>query len=536
LRPRSGCAEGYRLLAGRQLGVPVTEPRDLLDRRGIDRSGIDQRDADRTEADQYGTPVPQPGPPIGGLSTGRGLSRWPSSAAGDAEDPDPLGGSAIPGHLVDLLRRRAGAGRPLTEDLQRAGGQALGRDLSGVRIHADAEAARLADSVQASAFSYGQDIYFAAGGYRPDDTAGRQLIAHELGHVGQDAGSGGVIGPADDPAEARADQAAAGVLGALRRQAENVAAIRRSPALAMPAVAEPAGAVIRRGKRKNPPQKGGGKQGGGKKSKSTPAPPPPPPPAIGQVAAPLLAPPTRSFQSDGQRADPGHNWWFKRGKKKHRRRWMPARDAPSAVPTPRSTGLTQPTESLAGSFIVKRNWDKLSAGPGFIVQEITRTFNVEVLHGGGWQAATAGVLQAYMDPARYADLYFTLDKYWEIFEVDADGDPLHNDTFQLTPISGRTSVGYADTSRGTFTQVGVAYFVPTTDSLATFAAHFGMTAGAVAAANGLHSRSGAYGFVAAAGALYPVSQPSTFTVLVTWDTDSTKPSPSQNVSLRITES
>jgi Domain of unknown function (DUF4157) len=534
LRPDAGLAGRYGLLAGRQLGVPVSEPgRDLLDRHGLDRHGIDRGSVDRrtaesAAADQHGTPA-RPGPPIAGLSTGRGLDRWPSLP----DDTDPLGGSQIPGNLVDALRRRAGTGSPLAEDLQRAGGEALGRDLSGVRVHTDAEASRLADSVQASAFSYGQDIYFAAGGYRPGEDAGRQLIAHELGHVGQDAGGGGVIGRADDPAEAGADRAAVGVLSALRRQATNVAAVRRSPALAPPSPGLPPDSAIRRAKRKKPH-----KGGGGKRRLVAPPVPPAPPPAIGQVAAPLVAPPDRSYQSDGQRLDPGDAFWFKKGKKKDWRKRTLATVTPEVVPTPRSTGAREPNERQAGNFTVKRQWEKLS-GQGFIVQQITRDFTgVEVHHGGGWQAASDAVLGAYMAPLDYAELHRALDTYWEIFEVGADGNPLHNDQFQLAPIAdaGSMSTGsFADTSRGTYVQTGTAYYVPTTDSLATFAGHFGMALNAAAPANGLYSRTGGYGWLAVAETRYPVSRQSTFTVTVTWDTDSTRPRPDTYVNLRISE-
>jgi hypothetical protein len=531
LRPGSGLAERYGLLAGRQLGVPVSEPgRDQVDRHEFDRSGADRRDADLTAAEQDGISA-RLGPPIGGLSTGRGLDRWPSLP----DDADPLGGSQIPGNLVDALRRRAGTGSPLAEDLQRAGSEALGRDLSGVRIHADAEAGRLADSVQASAFTYGQDIYFAAGGYRPGEAAGRHLIAHELGHVGQDAGAGGVIGRADDPAEAGADRAAAGVLSALRRQAQNVSAVRRSPALATPSAAWPPTSVIRRGKRKR--TKKGGKKAGkkaGKKGKVQASPLP-----VGQVAPPSVAPTDRSYQSSGRRLHQADDWWYKKGPAGDRYKWEPTPDLSSPVSTPRSTGASEPAERPAGSFTVERTWDKLSTGPGFIVQKITRTFaGIEVYDGVAWQPGTPARLQAWVDPALYPELYLNVPEYWEIFEVAADGEPLNDDTFELVAVADTASElanDWDNSSKGRYTQTGTAYFVPTGDSIATFAAHFGMTLGGAPPANGLWSLAGPCPFLAAASALYPVSQASTFTVQANWNTD-TVTGTSQFVTLRISES
>jgi len=161
--------------------------------------------------------------PLGGLSVGSAVRR----AAGNAE-ADPLGGSAIPQHVLGALRRNQGSGEPLPDDLSASASETLGHDLSPVRVHADAEAAELTRSVQAVAFTHGHDIYFSAGSYRPDQPDGQRLIAHELGHIGQpDSGSGGTIGRADDPAEAAADRAADGVLSALRRQADRV---ERAPA------------------------------------------------------------------------------------------------------------------------------------------------------------------------------------------------------------------------------------------------------------------------------------------------------------------
>src|SRR5438093_2902954 len=60
---------------------------------------------------------------------------------------------------------------------------------TGVRIHADAAAASAARSLRARAFTHGRDIYFGEGEFRPDAPHGRQLLAHELAHVRQQARS-----------------------------------------------------------------------------------------------------------------------------------------------------------------------------------------------------------------------------------------------------------------------------------------------------------------------------------------------------------
>lgn len=80
------------------------------------------------------------------------------------------------------------------ENQARAAGETAGlipapeghTDLSGVRVHADAEAAGLADAYGAKAFTYGQDIFLgpatAAGG-----ADGTGVLAHELTHAAQQA-------------------------------------------------------------------------------------------------------------------------------------------------------------------------------------------------------------------------------------------------------------------------------------------------------------------------------------------------------------
>lgn len=183
-----------------------------------DAKASDPAVPDRSTGDNPSAGQPSALLALGGLSVGPAVRR----AAGPGEDP--LGGAAIPQSVLGALRRNQGSGEPLPGDLSASAGEALGRDLSPVRVHADAEAATLTRSVQAVAFTHGHDIYFSAGSYRPKDPEGQRLIAHELGHIGQpDSGAGGTIGRADDPAEAAADRAAGGVLAALRRQATRTA-------------------------------------------------------------------------------------------------------------------------------------------------------------------------------------------------------------------------------------------------------------------------------------------------------------------------
>lgn len=82
-------------------------------------------------------------------------------------------------------------------------------DFSGVRVHTDDQAAESARAVSARAYTVGREIVFGAGEYAPERGTSRQLIAHELAHVIQQA-AGGMSPSAMDTRllEADADQSA----------------------------------------------------------------------------------------------------------------------------------------------------------------------------------------------------------------------------------------------------------------------------------------------------------------------------------------
>lgn len=66
--------------------------------------------------------------------------------------------------------------------------QRLGSDFSGVRIHRTNEAAESAESINARAYTSGNDIVFNSGEYQPHTTSGQHLLAHELVHTLQQTG------------------------------------------------------------------------------------------------------------------------------------------------------------------------------------------------------------------------------------------------------------------------------------------------------------------------------------------------------------
>jgi hypothetical protein len=81
------------------------------------------------------------------------------------------------------------AGQPLGREDQLEFGSRLGFDFSGVRIHADTQAAESARRLAARAFTVGSHVVFGSGQYQPATSSGRAVLAHELTHVVQQSGT-----------------------------------------------------------------------------------------------------------------------------------------------------------------------------------------------------------------------------------------------------------------------------------------------------------------------------------------------------------
>ncbi len=86
-------------------------------------------------------------------------------------------------NLGSRIGAQLGAGTPLEASTQAQFGNALHHDFSSVRVHADSEADALSRSVNARAFTTGQDIFFKQGNFNPSSSDGQKLLAHELTHT-----------------------------------------------------------------------------------------------------------------------------------------------------------------------------------------------------------------------------------------------------------------------------------------------------------------------------------------------------------------
>jgi hypothetical protein len=100
-----------------------------------------------------------------------------------------LGGGEASTNLESSIQSARGGGKSLDPNLQAKMGQAMGADFSGVKVHTDSQSDQLNKSIQAKAFTTGQDVFFRQGAYEPSSRGGQELIAHELTHVVQQNGN-----------------------------------------------------------------------------------------------------------------------------------------------------------------------------------------------------------------------------------------------------------------------------------------------------------------------------------------------------------
>jgi Domain of unknown function (DUF4157) len=137
-----------------------------------------EREADRTADQVKATPS---GSPFGQAPSSRRLT-----SAGSPSREAELAPASIEAALAE-------GGTALEPALRQDMEARFRHDFSRVRIHLDAKAADSARDVQARAYTVGNDIVFGAGFYAPSTPGGGRLLAHELTHVMQQAGSNDLV-------------------------------------------------------------------------------------------------------------------------------------------------------------------------------------------------------------------------------------------------------------------------------------------------------------------------------------------------------
>jgi Domain of unknown function (DUF4157) len=141
-------------------------------------------------------------------------------------------GSRTPSPLRETLMSE---GQPLDPNLRSLMESRFGRNLEQVRIHTGPRAAESADALDSKAFSIGREVIFGKGNYAPDTVEGKQLLAHELAHVLQQAGgTEASAAPDKGPAESQSEREA-------DRVSQNVADTTSIPAAPVQLSAAPVG-------------------------------------------------------------------------------------------------------------------------------------------------------------------------------------------------------------------------------------------------------------------------------------------------------
>ena len=85
--------------------------------------------------------------------------------------------------VAEQIQHTRGSGHLLDRTTRSSMEKAFGSDFSNVRVHTDHKAEWLNQSLNARAFTTGQDIYFRQGEYQPGSQSGKKLLAHELVHT-----------------------------------------------------------------------------------------------------------------------------------------------------------------------------------------------------------------------------------------------------------------------------------------------------------------------------------------------------------------
>lgn len=97
------------------------------------------------------------------------------------EEEELEGDAALDGYVNNLNNR----GHSLDNSVKKFFESRFGYDFSNIKIHTDVAAAKSAQSINALAYTSGNNIVFNSGQYKPETDSGKRLLAHELTHVVQ---------------------------------------------------------------------------------------------------------------------------------------------------------------------------------------------------------------------------------------------------------------------------------------------------------------------------------------------------------------
>jgi hypothetical protein len=176
-----------KLVVGASADVEEREADDVA-RRVIDALRRDPQGADGDEPAADTDTDTATGAPTG-AETADTVHRAPAAHAPDTGATVGPAGGELDEHTASRLEQmRAAGGRAMDAPVRRRFENAMGVDLSDVRLHSGPAATDLNDGMSARAFTVGRDIFFRDGLPATDTTDGQSLLAHELTHTVQQSG------------------------------------------------------------------------------------------------------------------------------------------------------------------------------------------------------------------------------------------------------------------------------------------------------------------------------------------------------------
>ncbi|MCL2161232.1 MAG: DUF4157 domain-containing protein [Betaproteobacteria bacterium] len=111
-----------------------------------------------------------------------------------ASAPAPAATTQVSPQIESSLSSLNSGGAPLDTATRAFFEPRFGQDFSQVRIHTGGNAAQMNESLNAKAFTLGNDIAFAPNQFSANTSTGRDLLGHELAHVVQQRGMNGGVG------------------------------------------------------------------------------------------------------------------------------------------------------------------------------------------------------------------------------------------------------------------------------------------------------------------------------------------------------
>ena len=125
------------------------------------------------------------------LSLGDGKSEAVQRKCAECEQEDKLqkksdaSSQTISSNIESYLSSSKGSGTFLPKSTRSQMENSFGTDFSSVKIHNDSSAIQMSKTLNAQAFTHGNDIYFNEGKFNTNSPTGKHLLAHELTHTMQ---------------------------------------------------------------------------------------------------------------------------------------------------------------------------------------------------------------------------------------------------------------------------------------------------------------------------------------------------------------